>query len=126
MPSGKGDEYKGRKDEASFIYNQIIQPAVNCFNEKSKIKLITDLETENADPRSITDSIIKKLASAEVCIADLTGKNPNVFFELGIRYSLKNKNTILMIQENEEIPFDLRQYRNIKYNSFKPDAAKKT
>jgi len=126
MPTGTGEEYNGKIAEADYIYRDIIQAAVNSFNKKSKYKLSVDRETEGTGSRSIADTIIKKLASSKVCIADLTGMNPNVLLELGIRYSLKNENkaTILMVQENQRVPFDLKPYWYIKYNPFKVSDAK--
>lgn len=48
-------------------------------------------------------------------IADLTGLNPNVMYELGIRHALCKK-TILITQDLSEIPFDLKGYFCIQYN----------
>jgi len=42
-------------------------------------------------------------------IADLTDKNPNVFYELGVRHTLANR-TILIAQGEKHVPFDLRPY----------------
>lgn len=128
MPTGTGEEYRGKKDEADYIYYNIIQSTVDSFNKTSQYQLILNRETEGTGPRAIADNIIKKLASAKVCIADLTGMNPNVLLELGIRYSLRNENktTILMVQENQRVPFDLKPYWYIKYNPFKVDAVKET
>lgn len=63
------------------------------------------------------------IATAEICIVDITGLNPNVFFELGIRYSLRTKTTILIRQKVTEIPFDINGYRCITYDCFKPTKA---
>ncbi|MHB9134306.1 MAG: hypothetical protein ACYDBB_24815 [Armatimonadota bacterium] len=63
--------------------------------------------------RPIIDDILESVASAKVIIADLTDNNPNVFYEIGICHTL-GKNVVLMTQENE-VPFDLRHIRHIKY-----------
>ncbi len=44
----------------------------------------------------------------------LTGQNPNVFYELGVRHAVRN-NTILIAQDIADIPFDLRGQRTIPY-----------
>lgn len=63
--------------------------------------------------------VIEQLATADIVIADLTSQNPNVFYELGVRHTLKN-NTILVTQDLKDIPFDLRMQRIIHYE-YTPD-----
>lgn len=46
----------------------------------------------------------------------MTGQNPNVFYELGIRHALSNR-TILVSQSLDDIPSDLREYRTIIYDT---------
>jgi hypothetical protein len=56
------------------------------------------------------------LNQADVVLADLTDMNPNVFYELGVRHTLKNR-TILVSQSLDFIPSDLRQYGIIIYDT---------
>jgi hypothetical protein len=56
------------------------------------------------------------LNQADVVLADLTDMNPNVFYELGVRHTLKNR-TILVSQSWDDVPSDLRQYGVIIYNT---------
>jgi hypothetical protein len=51
---------------------------------------------------------------SEVVIADCTGRNPNVFYEIGIAHTL-GKKTVLIAQQMDDIPFDVRHIRNIIY-----------
>lgn len=53
--------------------------------------------------------IMRDLEEADVVIADLSGKNANVFYELGVRHALRGR-TILLAQQHSDIPFDLRSY----------------
>lgn len=55
---------------------------------------------------------------ARVVIADLTGRNPNVFYELGIAHTL-GKPVVMLTQSMDFVPFDLRQLRCIVYD-YKP------
>ena len=48
-------------------------------------------------------------------VADLTSLNLNVFYELGISHGLE-KHTVLLTQAMEEVPFDLKPYRIIRYS----------
>lgn len=70
---------------------------------------------ENSGPGSITEEIIKGIDEADIIIADLTGQNPNVFYELGVANYSGNK-TIMTTQEIEKLPFDIRSYRVLPYS----------
>lgn len=66
------------------------------------------------DTRPIMISIMQKMGEAEVIIADVTDRNPNVFYELGMAHVVKDK-VILITQKMEDVPFDLRHFRHITY-----------
>ena len=53
---------------------------------------------------------------ADICIVDCTGRNPNVFYELGIAHTLGRK-AILIAQSIDDIPFDVRHLRIITYDT---------
>jgi len=64
----------------------------------------------------IIEDILRCLGEAEIVIADVTGKNPNVFYELGIAHMVKDVDKVLILtQTMEDIPFDLRPFRCITY-----------
>ena len=94
-------------------------------NEKEKIELKISREVDKNISGSITSEIVKSIAGADIVIADLTGRNPNVFLELGIRYSLRNKITILIAQHGTISPFDVNHYRTIFYRVVEPAPVKK-
>ena len=65
---------------------------------------------------SIIEDILREIAEAEIVIADLTGRNPNVFYELGIVQMLKDvEKVILLRQDADSIPFDVKVFRCILY-----------
>lgn len=72
-------------------------------------------------PGNIIRDIIRHLAGADIVIAEMTDRNPNVFYELGVRHALSSR-TILLTQRTEDVPFDLRPYRHIVYR-FTPRGA---
>jgi hypothetical protein len=60
--------------------------------------------------------ILTRIAQAEIIIADLTGMNPNVFYELGIAQMVKDvEKVFLLSQDLASIPFDVRIFRCIEY-----------
>ena len=54
------------------------------------------------------------IAQSRLVICDLTGRNANVLYESGLAHAL-NCDVILVTQTIEDVPFDLRQFRVIKY-----------
>lgn len=62
----------------------------------------------------ILDDVLSLIWRARVVIADLSGKNPNVFYEAGIAHTL-GRDTILVAQSMDDIPFDLQGIRALKY-----------
>lgn len=65
------------------------------------------------DPGIIIDQILESIDGAHVLIAVCTGKNANVFFELG--YSWRRHRPILLAESKEDLPFDVQSYRTIMY-----------
>ncbi|MFL6233109.1 MAG: RICIN domain-containing protein [Thermoanaerobaculia bacterium] len=63
----------------------------------------------------IIDDIFRSIRGATVLIADVTGKNPNVNYELGIAHALERP-VIILSQSVDHIPFDYRQIRSILYD----------
>lgn len=57
---------------------------------------------------SIIERILRGIATAELIVADLTGSNPNVFYELGIAHT-RTKNVLLLTRDMNAVPFDLRR-----------------
>ncbi len=91
------------------IFENTIKPAVDEFGFD-----YTCFRASLVIGNIITD-ILDNLYSADVVIADLTDKNANVFYELGVRHALRNA-TILIAQNLEHVPFDLRNYVTLKYD----------
>ena len=64
--------------------------------------------------QQIMDDIIDLIWRARVIVADLSGKNPNVFYEAGIAYTI-GREVIPITQSMDDIPFDLRSIRSVPY-----------
>lgn len=63
----------------------------------------------------IMRDVTKFIYDAIIIIADISGKNPNVMYELGLAHAAK-KNVIILAQKNEDIPFDLNHIRYLEYS----------
>lgn len=62
----------------------------------------------------ILDRVYNQISKADIVIADMTGRNPNVFYEVGYAHAL-GKLTILLTQDSDDIPFDLKPFPHIVY-----------
>jgi len=72
-----------------------------------------------ADDIFMTHAIMKDIWSfiynTKVVICDCTNKNPNVFYELGMAHAI-GKNVIIITQNEDDIPFDIKQLRYLQYD----------
>lgn len=64
---------------------------------------------------SIIDQIFESIAKSGLVVADLTGRNQNVMYELGLTHSM-GKPTVLLAQGIEDVPFDVRSQRVLTYD----------
>lgn len=92
------------------VYTSTIQESVISEN-------LTCLRADEIHgPEVITRDIWISINKARLIVADLTGKNANVFYELGIAHAL-GKDVILMTQTMDDVPFDLKSIRCIVYTN---------
>lgn len=71
---------------------------------------------DNENQHNILRDIVERICRADIVIADLTGPNANVMYELGVAHTL-NKKTIMITQDSlSDLPFDLKQYRAKDYS----------
>jgi predicted RNA-binding Zn-ribbon protein involved in translation (DUF1610 family) len=82
--------------------------------EKSFRELGWKCERAAVETGSLIKSIIGRLSTASVVLADLTDRNANVFYELGVRHSLSSR-TIMVSQGTKHIPSDLMGYWHLTY-----------
>lgn len=67
----------------------------------------------------IMDQVWRGISNATVLVAELTSKNPNVFYELGLAHALR-KPVVLVSSNEDDVPFDLRHIRVIVYDQSDP------
>jgi hypothetical protein len=63
---------------------------------------------------AVIQDVVSLIDRSNVVICDCTGRNPNVFYEIGIAHSL-GREVILITQAEADIPFDLRHLRYVQY-----------
>jgi hypothetical protein len=90
------------------IYDDHIRPEVQ------RARLRCERADEIRGTSLITWDIWEKINRARFLIADLTDRNPNVFYELGLAHAI-SKDVILLTQSMDFVPFDLKALRCIVY-----------
>ncbi len=81
-----------------------------------------NIKCERADDiysqRPIFSTILDRILSSEVIVADLTGRNPNVFYETGIAHSFREPQSVVLISQTlDDVPFDLRHLPIVLYKT---------
>jgi tetratricopeptide (TPR) repeat protein len=109
MPFGTKPEGGGRTIDFDAVYGEIIAPAV----------AEAGMEVIRADQEQIGGTIHKpmfeRLMLCDFAVADITGANPNVYYELGIRHALRPRSTVLVFAEGTMLPFDIASQRGTPY-----------
>jgi hypothetical protein len=108
-----GAKDSSERKRADEIYDYIIVPALKGAG----------LEPYRADldlsPGAITTKMLSELLSARIVIADLTGRNPNVFYEHGITHSFARP-LISLADSSRTLPFDAKNERIIELGDYLP------
>jgi hypothetical protein len=96
-------------DELKPVYTDYIVPVSNELG--LSVARADDFFTH----KSIISDIWTAICRAKVIVADCTGRNPNVFYEIGIAHTV-GKALILITQHSEDVPSDMKHIRYIPYN----------
>lgn len=65
----------------------------------------------------ILPHILKLICKSSIVIANIEGRNPNVFYELGLAHAM-DKKTLLIAKTTENLPIDIKSKRFVIYNNF--------
>lgn len=108
------------KHNSVFVLMPLEERFAEIYLKGIKAGLPTGWECNRSDERwdipEAVCKICKSIQEATLIVADITGRNPNVFLELGLSFGLEKK-FILMTQSIHDLPFDVRTFNAIKYDS---------
>ncbi len=110
---GPNSPERKRSDQ---VLKHIIRPAA----VEAGFKAIRADEIDS--PGTITRQVIGHIIDADMVIADLTGANPNVLYELAIRHVIR-KPVVQLIDASETLPFDITAQRTIFFSHTDLDSA---
>jgi hypothetical protein len=91
-------------------YEQIYEPAIQMAGLNA-VRADADIFATG----KIMDQVWRGLTNAKVLVAELTSRNPNVFYELGLAHAMK-KPVVLISSNEDDVPFDVRHIRVIYYD----------
>ena len=95
-------------DEMTEVYDGLIRPAL----EEAGYEVIRADDLEHQ--QNILNDIVASIETFDLIVADLTGSNPNVYYEVGLAHA-RARPTVLLTQDIDLVPFDLKPYRVIQY-----------
>lgn len=91
-------------------------PSVQRTVEAAAAGFKCTLSVDNAAPGNIMNQVWQDIRRSEVIVADLTGENANVFYEMGLAHAL-GKAIIMIKQKNApRVPFDLSNHKYKEYD----------
>jgi tetratricopeptide (TPR) repeat protein len=110
MPFGVKTGSDGARYDFNAIYTQIIKPALEIAGFEA---FRADEETASGD---ILTDMFQELLLADLCLADMSIDNANVFYELGIRHAFRKRGIVHIQAGRAYMPFDVFNVRTIPYH----------
>ena len=104
------------RPELGYLYRTIKRHLEQAFPGISVVR---------GDDEAMTVTVLQKIADyirqADVVIADCSGRNPNVFYELGMAHALDKQVVLVTADPPEDAPVDIRAYELVSYGRLDPD-----
>ncbi len=106
----------GTKKDIDFdrVERELLAPALERVGVDGRTTL------DILGPGNIRVDMFQRLLTADLVVADLSIHNANVFYELGIRHALRDKQTLLVRCQADDFPFDLQTDRYFVYEKENP------
>lgn len=109
MPFGKKSIPSGVTVDFDAVYQDLIAPAITAAGMEP---LRADEEVGGG---IIHKPMFERLILCDFAVADLTGANANVFYELGLRHGIRPATTVLLYAGTERMMFDVAPLRALPY-----------
>jgi tetratricopeptide (TPR) repeat protein len=119
MPFGKKD-VGGKQVNFDAIYSDIFEPAIRNVKTPEGKELLPARTDMDAFSSSINQEMFEYIMYSRIAFADISGFNPNVFYEIGARHSAQESGTVVFRQAGHDIPFDIRTIKIFEYHHEPP------
>nr|AFI78482.1 hypothetical protein ws156A7_0003 [uncultured bacterium ws156A7] len=123
MPFGK-KEVDGKEVDFTAIYQKLFEPAIRAAKTPENEPLIPARTDMDAFSSSINQEMFEYIMYSRLAFADISGFNPNVFYEIGARHSAQESGTVLFRQLGHAIPFDITSIKVFEYEHDEPQIKK--
>ena len=115
MPFGK-KKVGEREIDFTAIFKDIFEPAIREAKTPEGKALIPARTDMDAFSSSINQDMFEYIMYSRLAFADISGFNPNVFYEIGARHSAQESGTVLFRQIGHAIPFDITTIKVFEYD----------
>lgn len=105
-----GEESTETRIRADQVLKHIIEPIANECGYRDVVRA-----DDIARPGMITPDIIGHLYDDPLRVADVTGRNPNVYYEVAVRQAVRRP-LVMLIKSGERLPFDVADSRTIQFD----------
>ncbi|MFP3255056.1 MAG: hypothetical protein RXP30_01300 [Thermoplasmata archaeon] len=96
-------------NQSQTIYYNVLKPVIESLGYS------VSKADENIRTGTVIEQIQESIRNALLVVADVSGKNPNVFYELGYAHGLE-KNVLIITTNKNDIPFDISHIRYFEYS----------
>src|SRR5262245_3113194 len=116
MPFGK-KKVGDKEVDFDFIYDQVFKPAIESVDLPAREggKLMARRTDKDYFSGHISQEMFQYIEYSRFALADISGLNANVFYELGVRHRAHESGTAIFRQESGPPPFDIGQIKAFPY-----------
>ena len=114
MPFGDKVDKDGKTIHFNDVYDTFIEPTIKALDIDC---IRCDKIVESG---GIHNKMFTNIYDADVAVVDITMLNPNVFYELGMRHTIKKNVTIIIQQDDTKIPFNISGFTVVPYKMDDP------
>ena len=115
MPFGK-KKVGDREVDFTALYHEVFEPAIQAARTPEGLPLLAARTDMDAFSGSINQEMFEYILYSRMAFADISGFNPNVFYEIGVRHSSQESGTVMFRQKGHAIPFDITTIKVFEYD----------
>lgn len=122
-PYEKKDIGGGRVLDFEEVYQTVIRKSVESIRRPP---LIVHRSKDEPHAGIITENFIKGIFESDIVIIDVSGGNPNVYYELGLRHAFRKRISVLIGFKGTVLPFDIAGFKVIWYDHTDEEARERS